>query len=144
MTESGKHFLHEQYRQACKAEAVIGQELQHPFVGNWNKLYFQPYTVSCILQDNVNAIIFAASRCSQAFFQFHSQVVCEYKNVTAHLKSVVINGKALTYHAVQKKQEYTQRNGLSKQQNVRHNIYKRKQAWHLERNNRKNEGLKYP
>ncbi len=53
------------------------------------------------------------------FFQFHSQEVCEYKNVTTHFKNVIIKGKALTYHAVHKKPECTSRNGLSTQQNVR-------------------------
>ncbi len=45
------------------------------------------------------------------FFQFNSQEVYEYKNVTAHFKTVIIKETALTYHAVHKKPERASRNG---------------------------------
>ncbi len=57
--------------------SIIDQDVQHPFVDNWNNLYFQPCTCCCILEDIVNGLKFAGTCCSSAFFpNFTHKTVC--------------------------------------------------------------------
>ncbi len=126
MTEPAKPSL----RLTCVqvAGAVIVQNAQHPFGSNSNRLYFQPCTCCCILEDIVHV---------RRFFQFHPQDGCEYKNGTAYLKRMIIKEKALTYHAVHKKQTYAMSIGVRAVVWVSNIFYKRKYGWLIERNCKK-------